>query len=92
MGREKTQSWEESELREVKRGLIFHILRDERDSLFVWVENFMRVLERNDLLSWTKVSARNAVWQPGLHPVHMTFTPLAGGLDALAPLGVAGTI
>jgi len=52
----------------------------------------MQVLERKNLLSWDKVSARDAVWQPGLHPVCTTFTPSAGGLDALAPLAVAGTI
>lgn len=52
----------------------------------------MRVLERNDLLSWTKVRAREAVWQPGLHPVSMTSTPYAGGLDALPPAGAAGSI
>lgn len=62
----ETWAWEESELYEVKCGLLFHVLRDQRNSLFVWVESFMQVFERNGLLSWTKVSARDMSGQPSL--------------------------
>lgn len=57
-------------------GLLLGISRDQRDSLFLWVENVMGVLDQNGLLSWTKVNARDTVWQLGPHSVYMTSASL----------------